>query len=492
MKRKFIGILLVLSLVLSCGLLPMSVSANPDPGAGIAGLWHFDGNANDNSGNGNNGFIFEGYPPTPAPGTYPPGKFNQALNFDGADDWFYCSNTPSLNFNTGAWEAWVMFNKLPSEITTSSVNIMTKTGTGIPQYWMHASGDNSIFVGVRVGGASYAAFSTPNYIQTGQWYHVMGTYDGETLKLYIDDELKATNEGPSGDIDQGTGGLSMGYRPSMYFQGMLDEVRIWDTPCPSYNLNVVPLADTNPVNTSHTVTATLSIDKAGGGTEPAPGVPVGFTFHPISPNVDEGEQFYITDSSGQAEITYPGDGGAGIDSILVWIDQDLSGDFDKNNDVWAGVIKGWVENYVTGGGKINVENGRKAAWSFDGTVRVLPDGGVAGQFQMVDHVNRVSYNLDQFHFLYFLDSSPGASAESPSATHDIAVFVATGVDSDGSPVVLRVTIQDLGEPGVGVDKIRIEEVTLEAPSWPPEPSPGVDLVPEQTIDGGNFQIHDSE
>jgi len=222
MKRRLISILLVLSLVLGFGLMPMLVSA--DPGSEIAALWHFDGNAEDSSGNGYDLSVFGG-------AVYVPGMFDQALNFDGIDDWAGCLNQPYLNFDAGAWEAWVMFNRLPSEITASSVNIMSKMVTSeIPQYWMHASGVDSIFIGVRVGGASYTASSTTGFIQTGQWYHVMGTYDGETLKLYINDELISTNTMPSGSIDQGTAGLAMGYRPGIMFQGALDEVRIMDIP----------------------------------------------------------------------------------------------------------------------------------------------------------------------------------------------------------------------------------------------------------------------
>lgn len=496
MKNKFITLSMVIALVLNLGLFTMPLNA--DPGPGIVAQWHFDGNTNDSSGNGNNGAVLE-YPSyNIIPGTYISGKFNQALSLDGVNDFFYKLNTPSLNFDVGAWEAWVSFDKLPSEIATPSyptISIMNKTGASpFPQYWIHATSVDSFVVGVRVDSTSYLVNSPPGTIQTGQWYHVMGTYDGETLKIIVNDSFVAVNEMPSGIISQGSGSLSIGIRVPgyLFFNGAIDEVRIWNTPYPDYNLGVTPLVDTNPVDTNHEVAATVSINKVGGGTELAPGVKVTFTFHSTSPNADEGTKYRLTDSCGQAVINYPGDGGSGIDNILVWIDRDFSGTFDENTDIWKALYKSWVGNYVTGGGKVNVENGKKAGWTFAGTAGMSPGGGIEGQFEIVDHTNQVTYYLSQFIFLYFAHSVPGASAESPEATNDVAVFMASGIDSNGMPVTIRVTIVDLDEPGAGIDMIGIDRITAYSPpTWPISPVPSIELLPLQTIDGGNFQVHNT-
>ncbi len=76
------------------------------------------------------------------------------------------------------------------------------------QYWIHGSSavnndpDNSIQAKIGVGGKRYIATTTANFIQKGVWYQVFGTYDGDTLKLYVDGEAKGANKEPSGDIDK--------------------------------------------------------------------------------------------------------------------------------------------------------------------------------------------------------------------------------------------------------------------------------------------------
>ena len=133
-----------------------------------------------------------------------------------------------------------------------------------------------------------------------------------------------------------------------------------------------------------------------------------------------------------------------------------------------------LENFVTGGGKINA-NGNKAAWTFGGTVGVaLVGGGIVGQFQIVDHEGKEAWHCNNnFSALSF----SGGPAESPPASHDTATFEGTFTSNRGSSAVLTVTIKDLGEPGAGVDKI---EVT------------GDPTIGETTINGGNFQVHDIE
>ena len=71
---------------------------------------------------------------------------------------------------------------------------------------------------------------------------------------------------------------------------------------------MAPATDTNQVNTSHTVTATVTRNG-----NPAEGVNVDFN---ISAGPNTGKSFSLaTDATGQAAFTYTGDGGAGTDTI---------------------------------------------------------------------------------------------------------------------------------------------------------------------------------
>ena len=153
------------------------------------------------------------------------GQSAHGLDFDGTDDYVNCGNDPSLNI-TGAVtvEAWIY---------------ITQT---ISQYKRFVEKDwaTSYFLGSRFG-TDGVAFSmdpngnTSNVLETGDilsqfnWTHVAGTWDGSTLKIYVNGVEEAsmpwsnTVDGSNNDVLIGKyyGGSSQN------FDGSIDEVRIW-------------------------------------------------------------------------------------------------------------------------------------------------------------------------------------------------------------------------------------------------------------------------
>jgi hypothetical protein len=191
--------------------------------AGLVGYWSFDNSGNpgqDDSGNGNNGTVYGATWITPA-------KINGGLSLDG-DDYVGVADSPALNIAEGTWEAWIKFDALPS--VAGLMNPLAKK----EQYWIHASNNDSIQVKVSVGGTRYIASTSPNFITLDTWYHVMGIYDGEELKLYVNGNLESTNTAPSGNIDTGSAIFAIGTWSSLidYFHGTIDEVRVYNHAVP--------------------------------------------------------------------------------------------------------------------------------------------------------------------------------------------------------------------------------------------------------------------
>jgi hypothetical protein len=209
-----------LSIIIITGLILVYTSTGS---AAVVGYWSFDNSGNpgyDDSGNGNNGTVYGATWITPA-------KINGGLSLDG-DDYVGVADSPALNITEGTWEACIKFDVLPS--VAGLMNPLAKQ----EQYWIHASSDDSIQVKVSVGGTRYIASTGPNFITLDTWYHVIGIYDGEDLKLYVDGNLENTNTAPSGNIDSGNKILAIGTwsSPIDYFHGTIDEVRVYNHAVP--------------------------------------------------------------------------------------------------------------------------------------------------------------------------------------------------------------------------------------------------------------------
>ena len=77
----------------------------------------------------------------------------------------------------------------------------------------------------------YAATST-TAVNDNKWHHVVGTYDGETVRTYVDGVLEDSNTLPSGNLPSDTGPLriSADYQttPANFFGGSLDDIRLYN------------------------------------------------------------------------------------------------------------------------------------------------------------------------------------------------------------------------------------------------------------------------
>lgn len=190
--------------------------------SGLVGYWSFNGpdisgtTAYDRSGQGNNGTLTNG--PTQAIG-----KVGQALNFDGVDDYVVVgslSNPPSINAITmSSWIYW--------KSSTESYNTILENYGGSSGYGILLRSDQKIASyfnnsgGYIDGGGSSVPFNT--------WTHIVSTYDGANVKIYINGVLDQTL-GWVGSFSNNTN-LRIGhdqFGAGRYFNGAIDDVRIYN------------------------------------------------------------------------------------------------------------------------------------------------------------------------------------------------------------------------------------------------------------------------
>ncbi len=203
------------------------VAAEIPGNAGLVGHWEFEGNANDSSGNSNHG-TEQGTP------VYDPaGKFGQAINLDGTDDYVELP-TGLVGSDIGSVTLWIK--------TTQSSRAHMFYG-GVETNDNGWGGDDELHVSMeegedgRPGGRiSFFIEGAPDMeietapVNNDTWTHVAATWDkSSSAKLYVNGFMagSAVHTGNSFSL---TGCLRLGRPgdPERYYSGLLDDVRIYN------------------------------------------------------------------------------------------------------------------------------------------------------------------------------------------------------------------------------------------------------------------------
>lgn len=151
------------------------------------------------------------------------GRFGGAVSFDGSG-WISVDDADSLDLsNAMTLEAWLY----PTAVPTGWSTALMKEQPGEFDYVLYAGSPlNQPNVFVYSGGEQGAA--DVSGLPLNVWTHLAGTYDGNSLCLYVNGTLVASNA-VSGSIAQSSGPLRIGGNAvwGEYFQGQIDEVRIY-------------------------------------------------------------------------------------------------------------------------------------------------------------------------------------------------------------------------------------------------------------------------
>jgi hypothetical protein len=170
-------------------------SCTPPPPNMVAWLAG-DGNAHDLSGNGNNGF--EG-----TQTAFAAGKVAQAFQFNGNPaSSISISDSPSLHITTALTiDAWINpaagNNGLPSILFKGNVNTLADQPYSI--FFLPGSRQ----VNLRIGNNTTAdAVSSVTALPLNVYTHVAATYDGTTMRIYINGVLDASQTTAIGTLNQ--------------------------------------------------------------------------------------------------------------------------------------------------------------------------------------------------------------------------------------------------------------------------------------------------
>lgn len=199
--------------------------------SGLVGYWHLDEttstSAYDSSGLGNIGTL------TNSPTRTVIGcKSGNCLTFDGINDYVQISDSNSLRPGFITVMAWFnVINKVPQQ------KIVSKTEGGSFSLSLNENnvcGTSNYCFAIHSGGSYRTATAPISVINNGVWHFGSGTYDGSSVKLYLDGSLIASTT-YAGSIAYSATPVCIGSESTSgscsageYLAGKIDEVKIYN------------------------------------------------------------------------------------------------------------------------------------------------------------------------------------------------------------------------------------------------------------------------
>lgn len=172
-------------------------TCNADLAKGLLAYYPFNGNFNDESGNGNNATAMNGAFLT----TDFLGRTNKSAGFDGINDYLIVPGSNKLDADSITLSFQVMVNNSNRRnVTVSRINY----ATGASEiFGVHESQptDNKWSFGITPGtddcskmysyDTTLATYANPP-IQTGRWYNIIATFGSGIQKIYVDGVLQSS------------------------------------------------------------------------------------------------------------------------------------------------------------------------------------------------------------------------------------------------------------------------------------------------------------
>ncbi len=202
------------------------------PSNGLVGWWPFNGNANDESGNGNNGTVSDAISSTDRMG-----NLNQAYSFNGTSSYISVNDNSSLDISNVTISAWYLATDYGTSTQLNQGHIVSKRessgwGSGYQLAVESSTNTNGIWATFTNGTNAWVAFTSNSILTSNNWINVIYTHDNNFAKLYINGVLLSTTI-VNGGLGFNDLPLWFGARPfsggnSSFFNGKLDDIGIWN------------------------------------------------------------------------------------------------------------------------------------------------------------------------------------------------------------------------------------------------------------------------
>ena len=164
---------------------------------------------------------------------------NYSFEFDGMDDYVDCGNSAALKPNIITVSCWIK-----GSANSAFTRIISQDGPtgGADAYGFYVTtATNKIVFAIKTDVTGTVTSATSGVVLDNNWHHLVGTYDGSEVILYVDGVAVGSPSAGTSVLSYGSGTLTIGCfseptsLPSYLFNGNIDEVAIFDS--------VIPIGD---------------------------------------------------------------------------------------------------------------------------------------------------------------------------------------------------------------------------------------------------------
>jgi len=202
------------------------------------------------------------------------GPVNGAVEFDGASDYI---DVGTMDIPDGPGMAIAFWFRADDFEHASARFISKATGTAeADHYWMVGTVNSTgLRFRLRAGGTTTTVETSTGQIQAGRWYHIAATYDGAKMRIYKDGvSLKEADKtgivDTNSSVDAALGNQPAGAGTDLGFDGLLDDVRVYNRALTTTEIsslmalstNSPPLARFTATPTSGYVTLQVQFDAS--------------------------------------------------------------------------------------------------------------------------------------------------------------------------------------------------------------------------------------
>ncbi len=419
------------------------------------------------------------------------GKHGDSRSFNGSSDYISVpagsGTSLDIDSNPVTLEAWIKPNSL-----TEEQHIISRGTRGTEGYGLAINYDPG-FVSVGLHGASNFAGTTT--LQVGEWYHIVGIVNGSSSSIYVNGKLDSTGtvDIDASDLDMHIGSSWNGTAEDYFFDGDIDEVRIYNGTLTSTEIHNHWLEGSLNPSTVRTQSISNSIEGNNALEISSKGPSIDHnTVGYWKLEESSGAGAYIKDSSSNGNdgtptgTTYVKDGRVGgareFDGVDDWIDLGNLGDPSE------GTIEFWV----------NLDNSNN-------NLQYLLDGRGTGNWWILQDYTADSCTDTEGNICFYGLVEIASDKISEGLWHHIAVTVnsteskayidgvladiGAGFDPDFSSVRIGTRYTNSGWLDGSMDEVRISNITRTAEEIYESYNLGKNKYISETIDTTDLSAH---